>query len=119
MRVILCLEFDNIENCNSDMADQVVQSITDDCERIKEYYQASDVYVMEVDDNDQPFEHGDFMIQKFYGAEYGWDNAREDGMLFNSRQEALETFFEDELIDGEDITTLSLPDDVRIVEIRS
>jgi hypothetical protein len=61
---------------------------------------------------------GVFMIQMFYGLDEGWQNVREDGMLFSSKQEALEEWFEDELMDGIDITTLSLPNDIRIVEIK-
>lgn len=63
-------------------------------------------------------DEGAFMIQKFYGSKFGWQNVRDDGMLFDSRQEALEEWFEEELLEGKDIGTHLLPDDIRIVEIK-
>jgi hypothetical protein len=64
-----------------------------------------------------------FIIQKFYGSKYGWDNLREDGMLFDTKQEALECFFEDDMIEetipqNANLESLPLPEDVRIVEMR-
>jgi len=67
-------------------------------------------------------EHGVFMIQKFYGADDGWQNVRDDGRLFDSKQEALETWFEDDIIEknlsNADLTDIPLPKDIRIVEIK-
>jgi len=51
MRVIICLEFNDIE-CNSDKGDMIIQSITQDCETMQVGFDASSCYIMDADDND-------------------------------------------------------------------
>jgi hypothetical protein len=115
MRVFICLEFDGVD-CNDENADAIVESITQACEDMQKTYGASSCWVDDACNADD----GVFMIQKYYGdrLDEGWQNVREDGRLFDSKQEALECWFEEELLDGEDIGTHLLPDDIRIVEIQ-
>ena len=128
MRIILCLEWEGVD-CNGDRGTDLVNIITADCERIKADYQASDCYVMEADDNDLPSDRdswtddrepddGWYMVQKFYGADQGWDQYYyNSGELFDTMQEALEQYWEAELEEGAEIKDLVLPEDVRIVRI--
>ena len=111
MKVFICLEFYGVD-CNDENGDAIVESITQACEGMQKAWGATGCWV------DDAINDGEFMIQKFYGADEGWQNVRDDGMLFSSRQEALEWWFEEEFLDGIDITTLSLPNDIRIVEIK-
>jgi len=117
MKVFICLEFDGVD-CNDENADAIVESITQACEGIQKTYGASGCWI-----EDAVNEEGVFMIQKFYGADDGWQNVRDDGMLFDSKQEALEVWFEDAIIEEEiepdaDLTDIPLPKDIRIVEIK-
>jgi hypothetical protein len=116
MKVFICLEFDGVD-CDSKKADAIVESITQACEGMQKTWGASSCWV------DDVFNDGVFMIQKFYGADDGWQNVRDDGMLFDSRQEALEVWFEDAIIEEEiepdaDLTQIPLPKDIRIVEMK-
>jgi hypothetical protein len=114
MKVIICLEFNGVD-ANSDKADAIVDSITQSCSGMQLDFGASSCWVDDASNDD-----GVFMIQKYYGDGLleGWQNVRDDGRLFDSKQEALEEWFEEELADGLDIGTHLLPDDIRIVEIK-
>lgn len=88
MKVFICLEFNGID-CDDENADVIVESITQACEG----------------------------MQKAWGASSCWvDDAVNDGLV--PKQEAREEWFEEELMDGIDITTLSLPNDIRIVKMK-
>jgi hypothetical protein len=116
MKVMICLEFDGVD-CNSEKADAIVESITQACEGMQKTWGASGCWVEDALNDD-----GVFMIQKFYGADDGWQNVRDDGRLFDSKREALETWFEDDIIEknlsNADLTKIPLPKDIRIVEIK-
>ena len=135
MRIILCLEFEGVD-CNGDRGTDLVNILTEDCERIKEDYQASDCYVMEADDNDLPPDRDSwtddneddneddreddvwYRVERFYGDVLGWDKYYYDsGELFDTREEALERYWEAELEEGADLADLVLPEDIRIVRI--
>jgi hypothetical protein len=118
MKVFICLEFDGVD-CDSKKADAIVESITQACEGMQKTWGASSCWV------DDAFNDGVFMIQKYYGdsLDEGWQNALESGMLFDSKQEALEVWFEDAIIEEEiepdaDLTQIPLPENIRIVEIK-
>ena len=58
-----------------------------------------------------------YMIERHYGTDptQGWEYCIDH--MFATKQAALEFYWDEELEDGVDITTLEFPEDIRIVKI--
>lgn len=53
LQVTICLEFDGIDDVNSDAADEIIDRLTNACRNMEQRYEAADVWV-----NDAFIVHG-------------------------------------------------------------
>ena len=113
MRITLCLEFDGVDS-DGQVADEIVDQVTTACKDLQARFGATSCWVDDAQDEDD----GWYRIERYYGPKQGWDNYYIDSdEMFDTREEALERYWEEELEDGVDITTLEFPKDIRIVRL--
>lgn len=111
MIITVCLEFEGVDS-NSEVADEIVDHVTVACKDLQAQFGADSCWVDDAQDD------GWYRVERFYGADHGWDNYYTDtNELFDTEQEALERYWEDELEEGASLATLVLPEDIRIVRI--